>query len=123
MQSRKLTPGRIYSLLSHIRTWYKTNGISVGLPYSFPRRVTPKDRSPQPEELERLLAVGDLWEKLVVSMTALGGFREETLTMLRYSHVKKDLEAGIVPIHVHMEADETKGKYHDYETFPRWRVS
>ncbi len=117
MQSKKLTPGRVYSLLSHTRTWYKTSRVSVGLPYSLPRRVTYKDRSPQPEELERLLAVGDLREKLIVSMTTLGGFREETLTILRYRHVKDDLEAGVLPIHVHVEASETKGKYHDYDTF------
>lgn len=31
--------------------------------------------------------------------------------------MKRDLEAGIVPIHIHVEADITKGKYHDYDTF------
>ena len=30
---------------------------------------------------------------------------------------KKTLEAGRVPIHIHVEADITKGKYHDYDTF------
>ncbi len=50
-------------------------------------------------------------------MTALGAFREETLTMLKYRHVRDDLENDIVPIHVHVEASETKGKYHDYDTF------
>jgi hypothetical protein len=50
-------------------------------------------------------------------MLALGAFREETLSKLQYRHVKEDLERGVVPIHVHVEADITKGKYGDYDTF------
>jgi len=50
-------------------------------------------------------------------MIALGGFREGTLARLRYRHVCENLERGIVPIHVHVEAAITKGKYHHYETF------
>jgi hypothetical protein len=29
----------------------------------------------------------------------------------------RDLEAGIVPIHIHVESEITKGKYNDYDTF------
>ena len=47
----------------------------------------------------------------------MGAFREETLSKLQYRHVKEDLENNIIPIHVHIEADITKGKYHDYDTF------
>jgi hypothetical protein len=36
---------------------------------------------------------------------------------LQYRHVREDLERGITPIHVHVEAEITKGKYHDYDTF------
>jgi len=36
---------------------------------------------------------------------------------LRYSHVKRDLEKQAIPVHVHVEAEITKGKYHDYDTF------
>jgi site-specific recombinase XerD len=31
--------------------------------------------------------------------------------------VKRDLEKGTIPIHIHVEAEITKGKYHDYGTF------
>ena len=34
-----------------------------------------------------------------------------------YSHVSSDLEKGITPIHVRVESEITKGKYHDYDTF------
>jgi len=50
-------------------------------------------------------------------MLALGGFRNGTLTKLQYRHVKRDLEKGVTPIHIHVEAEITKGKYHDYDTF------
>lgn len=36
---------------------------------------------------------------------------------LKYRHVKDDLEKGVVPLHIHVEAEITKGKYHDYDTY------
>ena len=36
---------------------------------------------------------------------------------MQYRHVRDDLENNHTPIHVHIEADITKGKYHDYDTF------
>jgi hypothetical protein len=50
-------------------------------------------------------------------MLALGAFRIGTLCKLCYRHVRHDIERGVVPVHVHVEADITKGKYHDYDTF------
>ncbi len=50
-----------------------------------------------------------------VCQEALGGFREGTLVRLRYHHVKEDLEKDTVPLHIHVEAEITKGKYHDYD--------
>ncbi|MEM2687833.1 MAG: hypothetical protein QW796_05755 [Thermoproteota archaeon] len=51
------------------------------------------------------------------ALPEIGGFREETLAKLEYRHVKGDLERGVTPIHIHVEAEITKGKYHDYGTF------
>jgi integrase len=96
---------------------YRVNGVDIKLPYPLPRRTVKRDRAPKPEELQRLLDVADLREKLIISMLALGGFREGTLVRLRYSHVAEDLEKGIRPLHIHVEAEITKGKYHDYDTF------
>ena len=56
-------------------------------------------------------------EKAIVSSLALGAFREETLSKLQYRHIREDLENNLIPIHVHVEAEITKGKYHDYDTF------
>jgi site-specific recombinase XerD len=61
--------------------------------------------------------MGDLRERVIITLLALGGFRIWTLVKLQYPHVKHDLEKGTAPIHVHVEAEITKGKYHDYDTF------
>jgi hypothetical protein len=50
-------------------------------------------------------------------MLALSGVRIGTIVKLEYRHVKKDLEAGVIPVHIHVEAEITKGKYCDYDTF------
>jgi len=117
LQDRGLAPSRIANYVKAIRSLYRVNGIEVRLPYSLSRRSVRKDRAPKPEELQRLLDVADLREKVIISILALGGFREGTLVRLQYRHFREDLERGIVPIHAHVESKITKGKYHDYDTF------
>ncbi len=117
LQDRGLAPSRTANYVKAVRSLYRVNGIELKLPYSLSRRSVRKDRAPKPEELQRLLDVGDLREKVMVSMLALGGFREGTLVRLQYRHVKEDLEKGVIPIQVHVESEITKGKYHDYDTF------
>jgi len=119
MQDRTppISPGRISGYVRQIRTWYKTNGIEIPKPQLSRVRVVNKDRAPRQDELQKLLDVADLRGKVIVCLLALGAFREGTASQLRYHHVKTDLEKGIVPIHVHIEADETKGRYADYDSF------
>jgi site-specific recombinase XerD len=117
LQDHGLAPSRTANYVKAVRSLYRVNGVEVKLPYSLSRRSVRKDRAPKPEELQRLLDMADLREKLIVSMLALGGFREGTLVRLRYRHVREDLEKGISPVHVHVECEITKGKYHDYDTF------
>mgnify|MGYP002153773025 CR=1 FL=1 len=117
LQDKGLAPCRVSNYVKAIRTFYRVNGIEIKLPYSLSRRSIRKVRAPKPEELQRLLDVADLREKAIISMLALGGFREGTLIKLRYKHVRDDLERGLVPLHIHVEAEITKGKYHDYDTF------
>lgn len=94
-----------------------SSGLKLELPYSLPKRSVYPDRAPTPEELQHLVDLADILEKMVVSMLALGGFRTGTLVRLRYRHVKRDLERMTETIHVHVEAEITKSKYHDYDTF------
>ncbi len=55
--------------------------------------------------------VADLRGKAIISCLALRGFRVGALVRLKYRHVEEDLEGGILPIHVHLEAEMTRGKY------------
>jgi integrase len=61
--------------------------------------------------------IADLRERVIISTLALGGFRSGTLVKLQYRHVQRDLEKGVIPLHIHVEAEITKGKYGDYDTF------
>jgi site-specific recombinase XerD len=117
LQDEGLSPGRVHCYAKHVKTFYRVNGVKIELAEPLSRRVTYKDRAPRPEELAKILDIADLRENVIITMLALGAFREETLSKLKYYHVRKDLENNRVPIHIHVEADITKGKYHDYDTF------
>jgi site-specific recombinase XerD len=117
LQDKGLAPGAVSNYIKAVKTFYRVNGVKIDFSAPRGKQVTYKDRAPKPEELAKLLAVADLRERVIVSLLAHGGFREGTLTKLQYRHVKQDLEAGIIPLHIHIEADITKGKYHDYDTF------
>jgi hypothetical protein len=80
-------------------------------------RVKHPDRAPKPEELAKVIDIADLRGKVIVSMMTLGGFREGTLARLRYHHIKEDYEAHRIPIHIPVEAEITKGNYHEYDIF------
>ncbi len=117
LQDECLSPGRVHCYAKHLKTFYKVNGVKIELSEPLSRRVTYKDRAPKPEEVAKLIDIADLREKTIISMLALGAFREETLSKLQYRHVQEDIENNRIPIHVHIEAEITKGKYHDYDTF------
>lgn len=117
LQDRGLSINRIANYLNSVKSLYRANGVEIKLPYKLHRRPVFRDRAPTQEELKMLTDAADLREKVMVSLLALGCFREGTLVRLQYRHVKRDLEAGTVPLHVHVEAEITKGKYSDYDTF------
>ncbi|MCL2477817.1 site-specific integrase [Candidatus Bathycorpusculum sp.] len=117
LQDRGLTNSTINNHLKACKIFYKTNDIKIEFNGRIRRKTIYKDRAPTPEELTKLLDVGNLREKTIVTMLALGGFREGTLSKLKYRHVKDDLENNIIPIHIHVEETITKGKYGDYDTF------
>lgn len=103
-----LSLGRVYGALKHVRRFYHVNGVKIELSEPLSRRVTYKDRSPTLEELMHVLNIVDLREKVIVTMLALGGFRDKTLIRLQYRHVREDLGANRISIHVHVEADIRK---------------
>jgi site-specific recombinase XerD len=104
-------------MVSHIQSWFRINGAKLILLYTISKWSLYEERAPSPEELQKLLDVADLREKVIISVLATGGFRRGTLAKLQYRHVKHDLERRIFPIHVHVEAEITKSKHHEYDTF------
>ena len=118
LQDSDLKPGAVSNYIKAVKTFYRTNGVKkIELDEPLSRNVSHKDRAPKPEELSIMLDKAAIRESFVIAGIATGGFREGTFSKLKYRHVKDDLEAGQIPIHIHIEANITKGKYHDYDTF------
>lgn len=118
VQDSGLKPSAVCNAIKAVKTFYRVNGVKkVELDEPLSRKVAYKDRAPKPEEIAKMLDMAATRESFVVAAIATGGFREGTFSKLKYRHVKEDLEAGLIPIHIHVEAAITKGKYHDYDTF------
>jgi hypothetical protein len=117
LQDQGLTPGVIVNRVKAAKAFYYSNGVKIELAEKLSRRITYKDRAPTSEELTKVLDAADIREKVIVTMLALGGFRIETLSKLKYRHVKEDMERNKIPIHVHVEIDIVKGKYAEFDTF------
>ena len=117
LQAENLAPGTINNHVKGVKSLFRVNRINLQLPFRMRKTVRYPDRSPTPEELSKIIDIADLRDKVIVSILALSGVRVGTLVKLQYRHVKHDLERGIIPIHLHIEAEITKGKYHNYDTF------
>jgi site-specific recombinase XerD len=117
LQDSGLKPSAVCHYIKAVKTFYRVNGVKVELDEPLSRKASYKDRAPKPEEITTILDKAATRESFIVAGIASGGFREGTFAKLKYRHVKEDLEAGRVPIHIHVEAAITKGKYHDYDTF------
>jgi site-specific recombinase XerD len=117
LQDNGLKPSAVNNCIKAVKTFYHVNGAEVKLSEPLVHKTVYKDRAPKPEEITLMLDKAATRESLVVAAIATGGFREGTFAKLKYRHVREDLEANRIPIHVHVEAAITKGKYHDYDTF------
>lgn len=117
LQDEKYSPGHISNCVKAIKTLFRTNGLNLILPYKMHRHIVTKDRAPTPEELWHLVRIADLRGKVIVLLLGLGGFRLGTLAKLTYGHIREDIENNRIPLHIHVETEITKGKYHEYDTF------
>jgi site-specific recombinase XerD len=117
LQDDGLKPSSVNNCIKAVKTFYRINGAEVKLSEPLIHKTVYKDRAPKPEEITLMLDKSALRDSFVVAAIATGGFREGTFAKLKYRHVREDLEANRVPIHIHVEAAITKGKYHDYDTF------
>lgn len=117
LRAEGLAPKTVGVRVAVVKTLYRVNGLIINSCRKLGGRERARDRAPTPEELKQIIDLAGLRGKVIVSMLALGGFREGTLSQLQYRHVRKDLEDGTTPLHVRVESEITKGKYHDYDTF------
>lgn len=117
LRAQKLASSTVSSYIKAVKSLCQANRLKLELPYKIKRVAKYEDRAPTPEELSKMVDIADIRDEVILSCLALGGFREGTLAQLKYMHVKEDLERGVVPIHVHVEAEITKGKYRAYDTF------
>jgi hypothetical protein len=116
-EEKGLAPAAVYCTVGNIRAFFYLNGVRLSMPYRRSRWGIYEERAPTPEELHKTISVADIRGKVIIALMAVGAFRNGTLVQLKYRHVKRDLEMGITPTHVHVEAAITKAKRHDYDTF------
>src|SRR5437867_3743695 len=117
LQDQGRSPGRVHNYSKMIRTFYRCSDIELRITNVPSPRPIYRDRAPTQEEIAKLLDIATLREKCIISLTALGGFREETLASLKYGDVREELEAGKVPLHIFVPASIVKGKYTSHDTF------
>lgn len=110
-------PGTIKQGTGCIKAWLEVNEIDVGRLQKPQGYIKYPVRSFRAGEIERLIDVGELQDKVIISILATSGLRAGTLTKLKYGHVREELEAAKTPCSIHIKADETKGKYADFYTF------
>ena len=117
LQAEGLAKSTINNYVKGVKALFRNNGLKLDLPFKMSKRVQYKDRAPTPEELQKVIDIADIREKVIVSILALTGMRIGSLVKLQYRHVMKDLEKSVTPIHLHLEANIVKGEYGDYDTF------
>jgi site-specific recombinase XerD len=116
LRCQNLAPHTIASQIKALRSFFGVNGIRISFPFRMSVRSLYEVRAVSPGELQKLIGVADLREKVIISIMATSGLREGTLAKLRYRNVKSDIERNVVPALVSVEAEITKGKYHSYYT-------
>jgi len=117
LQAENIAPGTINNHVKGVKALLRVNNINLILPFRVPKTIKFPDRAPTPEELTKIIDIANLRDKVITSILATSGVRVGTLVKLQYRHVKHDLENSITPIHMHIEAEITKGKYNSYNTF------
>lgn len=117
LRCQSLAPHTIANHIKALRSFFGVNGIRIGFPFMLSARSLYGVRAISPGELQKLVDVANLREKVIISIMATSGLRESTLARLRYRNVKTDIERNVIPALVSVEAEITKGKYHSYYTY------
>jgi len=90
----------------------------VPLAIKSPKHKDPETYTPKKEDIEKFYNLANPgWERSRISFTYQSGIRRGSLPHLKYLRIKKDFEAGITPVHIHLNREEVKGQYFGYDTF------
>ena len=117
LRKNNVSQNTICGYVSYLNSFFITNNVNLKLNFNLRKCSSIPIRAITFEEIGKMLDVCDLREKAIVSILATSGLRTSTLVRLCYRHVKEDLERKNSPVHISVEAEITKGKYHSYSTF------
>jgi integrase len=117
LRERRLSPCTVRTHVKNVVTAFRINGVELKLPFGLIAWRLYYERAPSREELQQILDLANLRERVIITLLAVSGLRVGTLLKLQYRDVKDDLERGIIPIRVHIDAGSTKAKRRSYDTF------
>ncbi|NWG11215.1 hypothetical protein HXY33_05655, partial [Candidatus Bathyarchaeota archaeon] len=67
LQAENLAPGSISNHVKGVKALFRCNGLKLDLPYSLSKRGVYEDRAPTPEELQKLLDIANLRERVIIT--------------------------------------------------------
>lgn len=73
MKACRLASSTIGNYVKGVKALYKQNGLVLNLPFTFTKRRKYPDRSPKPEELQKVIEIANIREKVIISILALSG--------------------------------------------------
>ncbi len=108
LQDNGLKPNSVNNCIKAVKTFYRVNGAEVKLSEPLVRKAVYKDRAPKPEEITLMLDKSAVRESFIIAAISTGGFREGTFAKLKYRHVREDIEANRIPIHIHVSSNHQR---------------
>jgi integrase len=102
--------------ITSLKSFFMHNYVPLSM--KSPRIKDPETYTPSKEEIGKLYQIAKPgWERARISFMYQSGIRPGSIPFLKYKHIKKDFEADIIPVHIHLSKEEVKGKYFGYDTF------
>lgn len=119
IRDRKLSHSSARVWKTYLQKFLEVNGIEIKLNIEFPPpRRDYASMAPTRKQVEEMIDLAtNPRDKAIIAMMATSGLRIGTLFRLKYKHLRRDFEAGRIPVAIHVPAEITKGKYMGYTTF------
>jgi len=109
-------PRTVANYAAAIRSFYKYNRADLKFVRRTPAYNIRKEKVPTKEEVKKMCEVSDTRGRAVILFQHQSGLRNETTSKLRYGDVAEDLEAGRVPVRIHVMPEHTKNHI-EHDTF------